>query len=112
MKNHLKFIFNDMELELVHNIKYLGLIINFNGFFKLAITELKSQASRVMYAFIDDKCRKLDLPIDLQLELFDRMIVLIMLYGCEVWGPENYIETEKLHLKFFETHFRGTWKNY
>ncbi len=34
--------------------------------------------------------------------LFDRMIVPIMLYGCEVWGPENYIETEKLHLIFFK----------
>ncbi len=40
------------------------------------------------------------LAIGLQLELFDRIIVPIMLYGCEVLGPENYIETEKLHLKF------------
>ncbi len=51
-----------------------------------------------MYAIIG-KCRKLGLPIDLQRELFDRMIVPIMLYGCEVWGPENYIETETLNLK-------------
>ncbi len=101
MKKHLKFICNDVELELVHNFKYLGLIINFNGSFKLAITELKNQASRAMYALIG-KCRKLDLPINLQLELFDRMIVPIMLYGCEVLGPENYIETEKLHLKFLK----------
>ncbi len=87
-----------MELELVHNFKYLGRIINFNGSFKLAITELKKQSSRAMYAVIG-KCRKLGLPIDLQLELLYRIIVPIMLYGCEVWEPENYIETEKLHLK-------------
>ncbi len=54
-----------------------------------------------MYALID-KCRKLDIPIDLQLELFHRMIVSFMLYGCEVWGPKKYIETEKLHLKFLK----------
>ncbi len=78
-----------MELELLHNVKYLGLNINFNG-------------SRNMYGLIG-KCRKQSLPIDLQLELFDRMIVPIMLYGCEVWGPENYIETEKLHLKCLNT---------
>ncbi len=94
VKKHLKFIYNDVELELLHNFKYLGLIINFNGSFKLVITELKIQASRAMYALIG-KCRKLGLPIDLQLELFDRMIVPIMLYGWEVWGPENYTETEK-----------------
>ncbi len=35
VKKHLKFIYNDLELELVHNFKYLGLIINFNGSFKL-----------------------------------------------------------------------------
>ncbi len=46
--------------------------------------------------------QKLGLPIDLQLDLFDRMIVPIMLYDCEVWGSENYIETEKLYLKFFK----------
>ncbi len=84
VKKHHKFIYSDVELELVHNCKNLGLIINFNGSFKLAITELKYQASRVMYALIG-KCRKLSLPIDLQHELFDRMIVPIMLYGCEVW---------------------------
>ncbi len=37
-----------------------------------------------------------------QIELFDRMIAPIMLYGCEVWGPKKHTETEKLHLKFFK----------
>ncbi len=101
VNKHLKFIYNDVELELVHNFKYLGLTINLNGSFKLAITELKYQASRAMYALIS-KCRKLGLPIDLQLELFDRVIVPIMLYGCKVWGPENYIETEKIYFKFLK----------
>ncbi len=90
-----------MELELVHNCKYLWLIINCNGSFKLAITELKYKAFRAMYALIG-KCRTLGLPIDLQLELFDNIIVPIILYGCEVWGPQNYIETEKLHLKYLK----------
>ncbi len=90
MKKHHILIYNDVELELVHNYKYLGLIINFNGSFKLAITELKTQASRDMYALIG-RCWKLGHPINLQLEVFDRMIVSNMLYGCEVWGPENYI---------------------
>ncbi len=41
VKKHFKFIYNDVELELVHSCKYMGLIINFNGSFKLAIIELK-----------------------------------------------------------------------
>ncbi len=89
-----------MELELVEQFKYLGLIINFNGSFKWAITGIK-KASRAMYVLIG-KWRKLGLLIHLQIELFDRMIVPIILYSCEVWWPENYTETEKLHLKFLK----------
>lgn len=40
--------------------------------------------------------------IDLQPELFERMIFPIKLYGCEVWGSNNYTETETLHLKYFK----------
>ena len=101
MTKNNRFMYKGIELVQVDTFRYLGLIINFNGSFKQAITELKNQASRAMYALIG-KCRKLGLPIDLQLELFDRLIVPIMLYGCEVWGSENYIVTEKLHLKFLK----------
>ncbi len=83
-------------------------IINFNGSFKLEIIERNKLASKAMYGLIC-KCRKLGIPTDLQIELFHRMIVLIMQNGCEVLGPENYRETEILHL--FKTHFRDTWKN-
>ncbi len=43
-----------------------------------------------MYALIG-RCYKLELPMDLHPELFDRMIVPIMLYGGVAWGSENYI---------------------
>jgi hypothetical protein len=51
-------MYKEVELELV-DFKYLGLIINFNGSFKLAVTELKKkQASSAMYALIG-KCSRL-----------------------------------------------------
>ncbi len=62
---YLIFMYNEVELELMKHFKYVGLIINSNCSFKLAITELKKQASRAVYAFIG-KCRKLG--IDLQHE--------------------------------------------
>ena len=36
------------------------------------------------------KRRKLELPMDIQLDLFDKPILPIMTYGCEVWGYERY----------------------
>ena len=41
-----------------------------------------------MYSLLQ-KCRKLDLAIDIQLQLFDSLILPICLYGCEVWGFKN-----------------------
>ena len=31
----------------------------------------------------------LDIPIDLQLYLFERVVLLVALYACEIWGFEN-----------------------
>ena len=60
---------------------------------------LYDQAMKAMYASLK-KSRCLDLPIDIQLELFDRMVVPIVLYGCETWGVENLDLIEKLHLRY------------
>ena len=53
-----------------------------------------------MYATIRNM-RRLHLPIDLQLSIFDTIVRPIMLYGSEVWGFEKNDILDKLgqHLK-------------
>jgi hypothetical protein len=46
------------------------------------------------------KCRQLNLSIDCQLDMFDKIIKPILLYGCEIWGFSNLDIIERLHLKF------------
>ena len=48
------------------------------------------------------KIRKLMLPLDIQTELFDRLIVPILLYGCEVWCPVMTNLASKLQLRFYK----------
>jgi hypothetical protein len=36
----------------------------------------------------------------MQLELFDTMVVPILLYGAEVWGFENCNIIENFHMQF------------
>ena len=96
-----KFTYNGAELELVTEYKYLGLTISYNGSFKIGVQELHKQASRAMYALLA-KSRKLSLPIDIQLQLFDALVVPILLYGCEVWGFQNIDCVEKLHRKYLK----------
>ena len=42
------------------------------------------------------------LPLDIQVELFDRLIVPILLYGCEVWCPMMTNLASKLQLRFYK----------
>ena len=43
------------------------------------------------------RIRSIDIPIDLQLYLFDHVVLPIALYGCEIWGFENSHNIENLH---------------
>ena len=56
-------------------------------------------AERAMYSLYK-KARSLQLPIDIQFNLFDRVVAPIMLYSCEVWGFSNIYPIENLHRKY------------
>ena len=89
------------SLEVVFEFQYLGVCFNHNNKFNLAQNSLYDKASRAMFGLLK-KCRKLMLPLDIQTELFDRLIVPILLYGCEVWCPIMTNFTSKLQLRFYK----------
>jgi hypothetical protein len=51
--------------------------------FKICTTSKKGHVDSL------EEARKLNLPIAMQLELFDTMVVPILLYGVEMWCFEN-----------------------
>ena len=57
------------------------------------------QASKAMFSVLN-KGNVLNLPIDILLELFDQMVVPVLVYGCEIWGHEDCKSLENVHLKF------------
>lgn len=64
-------------------------------------THLCEQAQKAMYEVIR-KIRQFNLPVDCQLDLFDKVVMPVLLYGCEVWGFENIETIERIHLKFLK----------
>ncbi len=62
---------------------------------------MKEQATRAMYSVIG-KARKFDLPVDIQMELFNAMVLPVLTYVSEVWGIYIIRELELLHLKFLK----------
>jgi hypothetical protein len=60
---------------------------------------ISSQGNKAMHVLYT-KLVNLDLPIDIQLELFDQTILPILRYNSEVWGFENIDIFEKEHNDF------------
>ena len=48
------------------------------------------------------KIRQYNLSVESQLDLFDKVVAPVLLYGCEIWGFENIDIIECVHLKFLK----------
>ena len=96
-----EFWLNGKIVEMVDSYIYLGTTIHHNGKFTLAINKQITQAHRALFS-IKSKKEKFNLPIDIVLDLFDTMILPILLYGCEIWGFENLEDIEVFYRKFLK----------
>ena len=88
LKDTLAFFYDNKSIEIVKNFKYLGVIFSRGCSFQMTIKHNCEQAKKAMFVFLR-KIRSLNLSVDLQIDLFDRMIKPILLYGFEVWGYSN-----------------------
>lgn len=104
LKSSLKFFYNNTQIEIVRQYKYLGVIFSRGGSFAATVKHNCEQATKAMFVLIR-KVRSLNLSIDLQLDLFEKMIKPILLYGCEVWGYCNTSLIERVQLKFLKSIF-------
>ena len=57
----------------------------------------------VMMHLLQMRIKNLNLPMDLQLKLFDQIILPIMTYSCEIFGFENCGLFEKIHTQFLRS---------
>ena len=96
-----KFLYNGQELSVDDSFIYLGAMFSYNGHFTRNNQRLFDQARKAMFSVLK-KLRKLLLPIDIQLQMFDTMVLPILLYGSEVTGFENHSMLERLCLQFYK----------
>ena len=94
-----RFVYDNNEIEIVDEFKYLGIFFKGNGSFSNNIKYQYDKATRSMFDVLQ-KCKRNNLSIKCQLDLFDRILQPILLHGCEIWGFSNTTLIEKLHLRF------------
>ena len=110
--------FADKTIDFCNSYTYLGSIISNTGNFKININELSKSASRAMYNLLGSTNKFLSGNIRILIDLFDKIILPICTYNCEVWGaslftmkfsPCDFLSEkqcknpiDKLHLKFLK----------
>ena len=90
-----------MGIEVVKEYVYLGVTFYCTGKFDLAIQKQIKQANKAMHALIW-RSKKLNLKVDLVLDLFDKCVLQVLLHGSEVWGFSNLEPLEKFYRKFIK----------
>ena len=95
------FFLGNEELEVVSDFLYLGLKLNYNNRMHVAQKDLCDRASRAMFSLMK-KYNDLSLPVDLMLDLFDKTVLPVLTYGCEIWGHDVLDIVTKIQLKFYK----------
>ena len=83
VRKHKIFKFNAKEVTVVDDYLYLGVVFNYNNSFTKAINRQLTLAKRALFA-LNSKISNQNLPVDLKLSLFDRLVIPVLTYGCEV----------------------------
>ena len=101
IRNIPKFFYGNEQVEVVKDYVYLGVKFNYNGSFTKAMEKQTDQARKAMFSMLT-KARRLQLPVDIQIELFEKTVLPVLLYGCEVWGCANIDAIEVFYRKFLK----------
>ena len=95
-----KFTYDNSNLEIVNNFAYLGIVFSYTGNFVKAQKTLASQGRKSMYKMQGMINKFVNLKPSAQLELFDKLVSPILLYGAEVWGFHTGSDIDVLHTQF------------
>ena len=106
--NDVSFTFNDKDLQIVQEYKYLGVLLN-------PVKSLKGNIFKEMWPFIAEKATKASFSVTkkcasaghltpkIALQLFDSFVTPILNYGSELWCKNNEIPCiERVQLKFIK----------
>lgn len=92
-KNTTVYKFGEQAIEHCSSYKYLGLIINDNGSYKLAKEELRSKAIKALHK-LEKMSSNCNFPLALKMKLFDTLVKPVLLYNSEIWALDPNLLTK------------------
>ena len=109
VQNKFPFKIGNIDIATSSEYEYLGILFNYNGRFGKAIDERITPARKAMFG-LNEKAVNLLLPPDIHIDLFEKMIAPIFLYGSEVWGYGS-VEPLEIFYRAFIKRVLGLNKN-
>ena len=101
-KLNTKISFDGFLLEQVDSYKYLGFEIFYNGNLKHTAKDLYEKSMKALFS-LKSKLNNFDnIPIQIQIKLFDTLIVPIATYGAEIWINDISTKSKKTDDLTFE----------
>lgn len=94
------FIYEGAPLEIVKSFKYLGVVFTSGGSFAEAQNTLAGQAQKAIFKLNKYLYKFTFISTKHKLDLFDKLVMPIMNYACEVWGFFQANSIERVHLQF------------
>ena len=82
------FKFGAHNIEVVYDYVYLGTKFNHNGRFYVAMAKQKFKADKAKYSLLA-KAREINMTVDTFVDLLEKLVVPVLLYGSEIWGYEK-----------------------
>jgi len=103
---NLLFEYNGEMVEMVSAFSYLGIVFTAGGSFNQTQITLAGQSRKAIYNIIKYLYNFTNISIKHRLELFDKLVLPILNYGCEIWGFHTANNIERVHTQYCKKHFK------
>ena len=94
------WFYGDSILEVVEHFSYLGIMFSSTGKFSGTQQDLADRGLRALFSIQGIAYELIDPKPELLCMLFDRLVLPVLLYSCELWGFHTAVAVERVHLKF------------
>ena len=96
----LKCFLKGNELVLMTGHKHIGILTSKSGSYLRCEKHITEQTNNVMFSLPLRKKRFLNVPIEVHIYIFDKLIKTSIVYGCEMLAVVNIVIIEWVQLKF------------
>ena len=100
LPRNLKFTFEGKDIQIVKSFSYLGIVLTQGAAFTEAQKTLAGQAQKAIFKLNTYLYHYTNITVKHKLDLFDKLVLPILNYSCEVWGFIPALSIERVHTRF------------